>query len=92
MLQRVTTYEDVERIAFAKLKLFAQGTPLQSAEPAPLSKGKHDLRCWIYLAASAVATLGWIWFLARIALGLLQTMWGFLQNIALNARPLLGLR
>jgi len=92
VLQRVTTYGDVERIAFAKLELFAQGTPLQSAEPAPLSKGKYDLRCWIYLAASAVATLGWIWFLARNALGLLQTMWGFLQNIALNARPLLGLR
>ena len=89
MLQRVTTYGEVdgevdgevERIAFAKWELFAQGTPLQSAEPACLSKGKYDLRCWIYLAASAAATLGWIWFLARVALGLLLTMWGFLQNI-----------
>jgi hypothetical protein len=84
MLQRVTTYGEVdgevERIAFAKWELFAQGT-LQSAEPASLSKGKYDLRCWIYLAASAAATLGWIWFLARVALGLLLTMWGFLQNI-----------
>ena len=83
MLQRVTTYGEVdgevERIAFAKCELF--GTPLQSAEPVPLSKEKYDLRCRIYLAASAVATLGWIWFLARIALGLLLTMWGFLQNI-----------
>ena len=81
MLQRVTTYGDVEQIAFAKSELFAQGTPLQSAEPAALSKGKYDLRCWIYLATSAVATLGWSCFIARIAIGLLQTMWGFLQDI-----------
>lgn len=81
MLQRVTAYGEVERIAFAKSELFAQGRPLQSAEPAPLYKGKYDPRCWIYLAANAVVTLGWIWFLARIGLGLVQTMWGFLQNI-----------
>jgi len=59
VLQRVTTYGDVERIAFAKLELFAQGTPLQSAEPAPLSKGKYDLRCWI-LSCRQCRSYAWL--------------------------------
>jgi hypothetical protein len=82
MLKQATlTYGEVERFAFARSELFAQDTPLQSAEPAVLSKGKYSFACWIYLAGSVVATLGWLWFLARIALRLALMMWGFWQNI-----------
>jgi hypothetical protein len=77
MFKHATTYGGVERIAFAKSELFAQDTPFQPAETAPLSKGKHRLACGIYLITSAVATFGWVWLLARITLRLIQSVAGF---------------
>jgi hypothetical protein len=48
------------------------------AKPEVTPEGPgHSLSCWIYLASSAVATLGWFWFLARIGLWLFQIVWGF---------------
>ncbi len=70
------TYEKFERGAFAKTEVIDRDTSLPSA-----GMGQYGLACWIYLAASAVATLGWIWFLARISLQLLRIAWGFLENL-----------
>jgi hypothetical protein len=64
-----------ERVfASAKSEVVYQDTSLRAA-------GTYGLACWIYLAASAVATLGWFWFLASITLSLVQTMWGFWQDM-----------
>jgi hypothetical protein len=81
MIERAITYGEVERVAFAKPELFVQGSSLQPAKPAPLFKTNYRLACWIYLTASAVATLGWLLFLARMALRLVQIAWGLLENI-----------
>jgi hypothetical protein len=36
--------------------------------PPATYRPKYGLACWIYLAASTIATLGWLWFLAETAL------------------------
>jgi hypothetical protein len=61
----------VERNVSAKSKLAADQTKrLRSAEPAPLPAPRHRLAPVIYIAAIAVATLGWLWFIGWIALKL----------------------
>ena len=67
MIRRAITYEEAERVAFAKSEVIAQDSSLPLANTQQYSPA-----CWIYLAGIAVATFGWLWFLARIALRLLQ--------------------
>jgi hypothetical protein len=61
----------VERNDSAKSKVTDQNTPLQSAEPAPLPALRYSLAHAAYIAAIAVATLGWLWLMAWIALKLI---------------------
>jgi hypothetical protein len=76
MPKRAITFEEIEHVAFAKSEVIDQKTSPPSAATA-----QYSLACWIYLAAGAITSLGWIWFLARIALRLLRTVWGFFENI-----------
>lgn len=67
----------VERTAFAKSKLIDPGPAFQLAESAPAPARKYSLVCSIYLAAIAVATLGWLWVIAWTGLQLIQLVVGF---------------
>lgn len=53
-----------ERNVSAGSKRNDPNVPLHSAEPAPLLPVR--LVHAVYLAAIALATLGWLWFIARI--------------------------
>lgn len=53
-----------ERDVSAKPKLKNPNVPLHSAEPAPLLSVR--LVHAIYLASIALATLGWLWLIARM--------------------------
>jgi hypothetical protein len=61
----------VERHLSAKAKVAGQHTRLQSAGPAPLTAPRHGLAQVIYIAAIALATLGWLWLIGWIALTLI---------------------
>ena len=53
-----------ERDVSAKSKLNDPNIPLHSAEPAPLLSVR--LVHAIYVASIALATLGWLWLIARM--------------------------
>jgi hypothetical protein len=61
----------VERNLSAKSKVAGQNTLLQSAAPARLPALRHGLAHVVYIAAIAVATLGWLWLIVWIALELI---------------------
>jgi hypothetical protein len=71
MMNRASAYEEVESASFVKSE--AIDSTFLPAE----SRRKINLSCWIYLAAISVSTLGWIWFLARIALMLVAAVFSF---------------
>jgi hypothetical protein len=60
----------VERNVSAKSKVANQNPRPPSAEPAPLPALRHGLAHVVYVAATAVATLGWLWLIGWIALKL----------------------
>jgi len=60
----------VERSVSAKPKAANQNNRRPSAEPAPLPARRHGLAQVIYVAAIALATLGWLWLIGWIALKL----------------------
>jgi hypothetical protein len=51
-------------------RVIGQNAPLQSEEPAPVSARKYNLMRTVYIAAIALATLGWLWLIGWIALQL----------------------
>jgi hypothetical protein len=57
----------VERDTFASPQLTAESMPLHEVESAPVSGRRNSLMRTVYLAAIAVATLGWLWLIAWIA-------------------------
>jgi hypothetical protein len=71
MVNRASAYEEVQSTSFVKLE--AIDSTFLPAE----SRHQISLACWIYLAAISVSTLGWIWFLARIALMLVAAIFSF---------------
>jgi len=58
----------VERKVSPKSELAKQDNRRPSAEPAPAPR--HGLARVIYIAATAVATIGWLWLIGWIALKL----------------------
>jgi hypothetical protein len=60
-----------ERNVSAKSEVTNQNTPLQSAEPAPSPALKSRLVLAVYVAAIAVATIGWLSLIAWTALKLI---------------------
>jgi hypothetical protein len=69
MMSHATTYEEVEGVSSVNSEAVHHSTlPV-------VTRHQFSLSCWIYLAAISVATLGWVWFLARIALLLVQAVW-----------------
>lgn len=60
----------VERDVSAKSKIANRNTRHASLKAAPLPPQRHGLAHVIYVAATAVATLGWLWFIGWIALKL----------------------
>jgi hypothetical protein len=71
MMDHATTYEELESASSVNSEA------IDNSSPPAVSRRQISLSCWIYLAAISVATLGWIWFLARIALLLVQAVWIF---------------
>ena len=60
---------NVERKVSAESKVTYQDIPLQSAKPAPRRSSRLVLAG--YVAAIVLATLGWLWLIAWIALRLI---------------------
>jgi hypothetical protein len=60
----------VERDVSVKSKIANRNPRLPSAEAAPLPAIRHGFAHVIYVAATAVATLGWLWLIGWIALKL----------------------
>lgn len=58
----------IERDVLAESRVTGQNMPLQFAESAaPVSRRRYNLSRAIYVAAIAIAMLGWLWLLAWIA-------------------------
>jgi hypothetical protein len=71
MMNQASTYEEVESASFVKSEAIDSTLlPAESRRPTSLS-------CWIYLMTISVAMLGWIWFLARIALMFVAAVFSF---------------
>lgn len=60
-----------ERSVLAKSEVTDQDTAHQSADPAPVRGLRHNLALVGYVAAIALATLGWLSLIAWIALKLI---------------------
>jgi hypothetical protein len=60
----------VERDVFAESEVTDQGRPFPSAEAAAPSARSYSLVRAVYLAAIGVATIGWLWLIAWIAMQL----------------------
>jgi hypothetical protein len=60
----------VERDVFAESEVTDQDRPFQSAEDAGPSARSYSLVRAVYLAAIGVATIGWLWLIAWIAMQL----------------------
>jgi hypothetical protein len=60
----------VERDVFAESEVTDQDRPFQSAEDAAPSARSYSLVGAVYLAAIGVATIGWLWLIAWIAMQL----------------------
>ncbi len=61
---------------FAQSKAIDQDASFQAAKPEASGYGKYSLACGIYLVAIAVATIGWLWLIAWMALRLMQSVAG----------------
>jgi hypothetical protein len=62
--------EKVERDVFAESEVTDQNRPFPSAEDAAPSARSYSLVRAVYLAAIGVATIGWLWLIAWIAMQL----------------------
>jgi len=62
-------YDEAERLAIPSPE-----TTADISVQATTTGSRYNRACWIYLASSAIATVGWIWFLASSAFWLFRLL------------------